>query len=325
VNEEEGAVVLVYIGKRLVSSIVPFLAVIVGVFFLARIGGSPASLFLPLSATPEQRRSFDSAYGLNQPILVQLWKYLVNVLHLRFGTSLATGEPAAAMVLRAFPITLELAAVTMLVAIVGAVLVGSWAAFRPNGVMDRVSSALSMTGASMPMFWFALMGIWLFAIELRVLPTSGLGENWQQWVLPVATLVLRPFGVLTQIVRGEMISALRSPYIKLARSKGAGNFRVALHHALRNAAAPALTVAGDLAVGLINGAVVVETIFGWPGIGNLLISSALNRDYPVLQAAVLVIASAIFALNIAIDMCYWLLDPRVRQTRSRRLRRNAYA
>jgi peptide/nickel transport system permease protein len=132
-------------------------------------------------------------------------------------------------------------------------------------------------------------------------------------VLPVATLLIRPFGVLVQVVRGAMVSALSAPYVKVARAKGASEPRVVFGHALRNAAAPALTVAGDLAVGLVNGAVVVETIFGWPGIGKLMIDSVLQRDFAVLQAAVLLTALAIFALNILVDLCHGLLDPRVRQ------------
>jgi peptide/nickel transport system permease protein len=145
------------------------------------------------------------------------------------------------------------------------------------------------------------------------LPTSGTDAGVLSWILPIATLMIRPLGVLTQVVRGAMVSALSAPYVRLARSKGASDFRVVTHHALRNAAAPALTVAGDLAVGLINGAVVVEAIFGWPGIGKLMIDAILQRDFAVLQAAVLLTAVSIFVLNIAIDACYALLDARVRE------------
>jgi peptide/nickel transport system permease protein len=189
--------------------------------------------------------------------------------------------------------------------------VGCWAALKPNGVADRISSFVSMAAASIPDFWLAIVGIWIFAITLGWLPTSGVSGS-EAWVLPIATLLLRPFGVLVQIVRGAMVSALSEPYIKLARSKGAGDVRIVTHHALRNAAAPALTVAGDLTVGLVNGAVVVETIFGWPGIGKLMIDSILQRDFAVLQAAVLLTAVAIFVLNILIDLGYALLDARVR-------------
>ncbi|AUZ86242.1 ABC transporter permease [Arthrobacter sp. TmT3-37] len=304
---------LVYLRKRIISSLLPLVVVVVGVFALARLTGNPASLYLPLNATDQMRADFTARQGLDQPLLVQMADYFGGVLRLDFGESLRTGEPAAAMALRAFPATLQLAATTMVIAIVAAVLVGCWAALKPNGIADRISSFVSMAAASIPDFWLAIVGIWIFAITLGWLPTSGVSGG-EAWILPIATLMLRPFGVLVQIVRGAMVSALSEPYIKLARSKGASDARVVSHHALRNAAAPALTVAGDLTVGLVNGAVVVETIFGWPGIGKLMIDSILQRDFAVLQAAVLITAIAIFVLNILIDLGYALLDARVRPT-----------
>jgi peptide/nickel transport system permease protein len=302
---------LAYLRKRILSSALPLVAVIVGVFALARLTGNPANLYLPLNATDQMRADFTARHGLDQPLLTQMADYFGGVLRMDFGESLRTGESAAAMALRAFPATLQLAATTMVLAIVLAVIVGCWAALKPNGIADRISSFVSMAAASIPDFWLAIVGIWIFAITLGWLPTSGVGGA-SAWVLPIATLLLRPFGVLVQIVRGAMVSALSEPYIKLARSKGAGDVRVVTHHALRNAAAPALTVAGDLTVGLVNGAVVVETIFGWPGIGKLMIDSILQRDFAVLQAAVLLTAIAIFVLNILIDLGYALLDARVR-------------
>jgi peptide/nickel transport system permease protein len=307
---------LIYLRKRIISSALPLVVVIVGVFALARMTGNPASLYLPLNATQQMRDDFTSRNGLDQPLLVQMADYFGGVLRLDFGQSLRTGQDAAAMALRAFPATLQLAATTMVLAIGLALVVGCWAALKPNGVADRVSSFVSMAAASIPDFWLAIVGIWVFAITLGWLPTSGV-SGAGAWVLPIATLLLRPFGVLVQIVRGSMVSALSEPYIKLARSRGAGELRVVTHHALRNAAAPALTVAGDLTVGLVNGAVVVETIFGWPGIGKLMIDSILQRDFAVLQAAVLLTAVAIFALNILIDMGYALLDARVRPVTAR--------
>ncbi|SEG92047.1 peptide/nickel transport system permease protein [Nonomuraea solani] len=303
---------LTFLRRRIVSSAIPLVVVILGVFYLARLTGDPANLYLPLSATPEMRAEFAARHGFDQPLLVQFGDYLSQVIQLNFGESLRTAEPAADAVLRAFPATLQLAGATMILAILGAIVVGSWAAYRPNSVADRVASFTSTTAASMPDFWFAIMGVLVFAVALGWLPTSGT-EGAAAWVLPVVTLLIRPFGVLVQVVRGAMVTALSAPYIKVARSKGAGELRVVFGHALRNAAPPALTVAGDLAVGLVNGAVVVETIFGWPGIGKLMITSILQRDFAVLQAAVLVTAITIFALNIIIDACYALLDSRVRQ------------
>lgn len=303
---------LTYLRRRITSSALPLLVVVLGVFCLARLTGDPANLYLPLSATPEMRADFSARQGFDDPLIVQFGRYLTDLARFDFGESLRTAQPAIEAVLRAFPATLQLAAVTMALAVVGAVVVGSLAAYRPNSIADRIASLTSMTAASVPDFWFAIMGVLVFAVTLGWLPTSG-STGAAAWVLPIATLLIRPFGVLVQVVRGAMVAALSAPYVKVARSKGASEKRVIFGHALRNAAAPGLTVAGDLTVGLVNGAVVVETIFGWPGIGKLMIDSILERDFAVLQAAVLVTALTIFALNILIDLGYALLDSRVRQ------------
>jgi peptide/nickel transport system permease protein len=304
---------LTFVRRRVVSSAVPLVVVILGVFCLARLTGDPAKLYLPLSATPQMREDFLARNGFDRPLWEQLLDYLGGVFTLDFGESLRTGQDAAGMALRAFPATLQLAGTTMLLAIIGAVIIGSWAAYKPNSLADRLSGLLSMTAASMPDFWFAIMGVLVFAVTLGWLPTSGVVGGPEVWVLPLLTLLIRPFGVLVQVVRGAMVSALSAPYVKVARSKGASEPRVVFGHALRNAAPPVLTVAGDLTVGLEDGAVVVETIFGWPGIGKLMIDSILQRDFAVLQAAVLVTAVTIFALNILIDLVHALLDARVRQ------------
>ncbi|MFI5716937.1 ABC transporter permease [Nocardia sp. NPDC051750] len=301
-----------FLRSRVFTSLVPLLVVLFGVFLLARLTGNPTDLYLPESATPAQRAEFAAQNGLDQPVWNQMIDYLAGVVHLDFGESLRTGESAAAMALRAFPATLQLAFVTMLLAVIGAIVIGCWAAYRPNSIADRASSLLSMTAASIPDFWFAITGVWIFAVVLGVLPTSGTSSGLS-WILPIVTLLIRPLGVLTQVVRGAMVSALSAPYVRLARSKGAGDLRVVTHHALRNASGSALTVAGDLTVGLINGAVVVEVIFGWPGIGKLMIDAILQRDFAVLQAAVLLTAISIFVLNIAVDACHALLDARVRE------------
>lgn len=301
-----------FLGRRLVTSAIPLVIVVVGVFALSRLTGDPALLYLPESASEEQREAYREAQGFNDPILVQLWNYVQGVVQLDFGTSLRTGRDGLTMALEAYPATLGLAFWALLLSGLIAVTLGSWAAFRPNSIADRISSFLSMTAASIPDFWFAITGILLFAVTLGWLPTSGNPNAWA-WILPVATLMLRPVGVLTQVVRGSMINSLAAPYVKVAKSKGATRKRLATHHTLRNAATPSLSVGGDLAVNMINGAVVVETVFGWPGIGKLLIDSVLQRDFPTLQAAVILTAIAIFALNIVIDILYAMLDPRVRE------------
>jgi len=302
------------IARRAATSIVPFLCVVIGVFALSRMTGNPASLYLPLTATPAMRRSFSASHGFNQPVWEQFFHYVEKVVHGNFGTSLWTGRPAMSMVMDAFPNTLILAGITMVIAVIVSVTLGSWAAYRPNSVLDKAVSTLAVIAASVPDFWFALMSILVFAVTLQWLPTSGMAGP-VSFVLPVLALLINPVGVLSQVTRGEMVTALAAPYVKVARSKGAGEGRIVLRHVLRNALAPTVTVAGTMAVYLINGAVVVETVFGWPGIGNLTINAIEQRDFATIEAAVFVIALAIFILNVLIDVLYAAMDPRVRPTK----------
>jgi peptide/nickel transport system permease protein len=299
------------IGRRAATSIVPFLFVVIGVFALSRMTGNPASLYLPLTATPEMRANYSALHGFDQPIWRQFLDYVQDVARGDFGTSLWTGRPAMSMVLDAFPNTLMLATMAILIALVISVALGSWAAYRPNSVADKTVSTLSVVASSVPDFWFALMSILLFAVTLNWLPTSGM-DGAATFVLPILTLLINPIGVLSQVTRGEMVTALSAPYVKVARSKGAREGRIVIRHVLRNALAPTVTVAGTMAVYLINGAVVVETVFGWPGVGNLTINALLQRDFATIQAAVFLIAIAIFVLNILIDVLYAAMDPRVR-------------
>ena len=172
---------------------------------------------------------------------------------------------------------------------------------------------ISLAGASAPDFWVAITGILVFAVTLGWLPTSGTGTPWH-WIMPIAVLLIRPFGLLVQVVRGAMISALSSAYVKTARAKGVRERSVIFVHALRNATLPVITVAGDQAAGIVNGAVIVETVFGFPGVGKLMIDAITQRDFAIIQAAILVTAIAIFVMNILIDLAYAVLDPRIRHS-----------
>ena len=300
-----------YLGRRASHSVISILGLLILVFFLVRLTGDPSALYLPLDSTPEARAAFAKLNGLDQPVYIQFWHYLSDLARLDFGESMRQHRSAMAVALQAFPQTLKLAFVAMLLSVSLAILVGSLAAARPRGVFDRLASVASLAGASAPDFWVAIVAILVFAVGLDVLPTSGTG-GWQYWVMPIFVLMLRPFGLLVQVVRGTMLSSLASPYIKTARAKGLGRHAIVFGHALRNSLLPVITVAGDLATGLINGAVVVESIFGWPGIGKLMIDSIIQRDFAVVQSTILVTATAIFILNIVIDVLYAVLDPRVR-------------
>jgi peptide/nickel transport system permease protein len=235
----------------------------------------------------------------------------MDLARLDFGESIRRGEPAIDAVLRGFQWTLWLAVVTMSLVTVSAVIVGSLAAFRVGGVFDRMATFFSLIGASAPDFWIAIVAIVVFSVNLGWLPTSGTGTVWH-WVLPVSVLFIRPFGLIVQVVRGSMISTLNAPYIKTARAKGVRDRPIIFVHALRNALLPVITVIGDQAAGILNGAVIVETIFGFPGVGKLMIDSILQRDFAVILAAIIVTAFAIFVMNILIDIAYAILDPRIR-------------
>lgn len=302
-----------YILKRSLYSLVSVLGLLVLVFFLARLTGDPSALFLPVNADEEARAAFAEQHGFDDPIYVQFGHYLWDLVHLDFGMSLRQQRSAMEAALEAFPTTLKLAATAMSIAVVLAIVVGSIAAYRPGSIFDRTSSIASLCGASAPDFWIAIIGILLFAVMFRWLPTSGTG-GFEYWIMPITVLALRPFGLLVQVVRGTMIGALNSPYVKTARAKGVSVRSIVFVHALRNSMLPVITVAGDLTTSLINGAVIVETIFGWPGIGRLMIDGIVTRDFAIVQSTILVTASAILILNIVIDVLYAVLDPRIRHT-----------
>ena len=300
-----------YLTRRSLHSLLSLGGLIVLVFFLARLTGDPTNLYLPLDASLEARAEFAEKHGFNDPLIEQFGRFLGDLARFDFGESIRKARPALEVVLEAFPTTLRLAGFTMVIAVTLAVVVGALAAYRPGGAFDRTASVISLAGASAPDFWVAITGILLFAVTLGWLPTSGTGTPWH-WVMPLAVLLIRPFGLLVQVVRGAMIGALSSPYVKTARAKGVKERTIIFVHTLRNAMVPVVTVAGDQAAGIINGAVIVETVFGFPGVGKLMIDSIVQRDFAIIQASIAVTALAILVMNILIDVAYAVLDPRIR-------------
>lgn len=292
-------------------SALALLGLLIAVFFLARLTGDPTDLYLPVDASLEDRMDFAHRHGYDRPAAEQFINFAREVMDGNLGVSLRKQRPAMDVVLEAYPVTLKLAGVTLLIGISLAIVVGALAAYRPGGLFDRMGSTFALIGASAPDFWIAITAILFFSVYLRWLPTSGMG-GFLFWIMPVTVLALRPFGLLTQVVRGAMLDALASAYVKTARAKGVSESKVIFVHALRNACLAVVTVAGTLAVGLINGAVIVETVFGWPGIGKLMIDAVTQRDFPVVQASIMVTAVAIFLMNVLIDLLYVALDPRIR-------------
>lgn len=302
---------LAYFVRRTIFAALALAALMTSAFILVRLTGDPVNLYLPVDASDAAREAMRVRLGLDQSLLAQFLDWAGDMLRLDFGMSLWHNRPAMDVVLEALPNTLALGAIALTLAFLAAIVAGSIAAVNAGGWIDRGINVLSQAAASVPDFWLGLMGVLLFAVTFRLLPTSGFGGP-VYWVLPIACLFARPFGTLVQIVRGSMIEALNATFVRTARAKGARSKRVIFVHALRNALLPAVTVTGDLAAQFAGGGGVVEVVFGFPGIGKLLINGILKRDFAIVQASIFAVAVVIFIINILVDMLYASIDPRVR-------------
>ena len=287
------------------------LGLIVVVFFMTHLVGDPVDLMLRPEATEEQRQALRERLGLNDPILVQFGRFVSGAVRGDFGESIWQRVPALPIVLDRLPATLYLTSATLLLAVPLSIVLGIISAIRPGAIVDRVVTVVSLGGVSTADFWLGLMLILFFAVRLGWLPTSGYG-GFQFVILPAVALAFRPLGRISQVVRSAMLDQFSQPYVITARAKGLTERVVVYLHTLKNAAIPVATMVGDEAASLLNGAVVIETVFGWPGVGILLIQAIERRDLPLIEASVIVIAVMIVTVNLVIDLTYSFLDPRVR-------------
>jgi peptide/nickel transport system permease protein len=300
-----------YLIRRLVHSIFVLIGVSVLVFFVSRLIGDPARLMLPLEASEAQIQDLRVRLGFDQPLHVQFGRFMLDVARGDFGMSIWQGVPAMSLVLSRFPATLYLAFAVVAFSLAVGLPIGIVSAVRPRSLLDRVTTVLSITGVSMPTFWLALMLIIVFAVQLRWFKTSGYG-GLEFLVLPVLALSTVHIGRIAQVVRSCMLDELSKAYVTTARSKGLTEQAAVVRHALRNAAIPVITLTADEVAGLINGAVVIEVVFGWPGIGLLALDAIERRDVPDIQADVLLVASADVLMNLVVDLTYAYADPRIR-------------
>ena len=310
-DRKEAAAIARYLIRRLVHSIFILLGLVVAVFFVTHLLGDPARLMLRPEATPEQVEALRQDLGLDDPILVQFGRYMGDLARGDFGNSLWQRVPALPIVLDRLPATLYLAGITLAVAVPLAILLGIVSAIRPRSIADRVVTVASLAGVSTADFWLGLMLILVFAVQLGWLPTSGYG-GLSFVALPAAALAIRPMGRISQVVRSAMLDEMHRGYVTTARAKGLRERVVVFSHTLKNASIPIVTLTGDEAASLLNGAVVVETLFGWPGIGILLIQAIERRDLPLIEATAIVIAIMVVGLNLLVDLTYTIIDPRVR-------------
>lgn len=288
------------------------LAVSVIVFLLARLTGNPLDVLAPVDMSREDQAALSAKWGLDGPLYEQYLTFLQNAMRGDFGPSFKfPDETAGSVIMERLPRSIELGAVGLVLTVVIGVPLGILSAVKRGSWLDRVAKSLALFGQSVPEFWLAIMLIWVFAVTLGWLPTSG-RSDWTSYLMP--SLVMSLFGIaaLLRLFRSSMLETLGSEYVKLARLKGLSKTRVIWKHALKPGAAAPLTFFGSVVVRMLTGATVVEIVFSWPGAGLLAYEAANARDFPVVQALALFTAAVIVVMNLVVDLLYALLDPRVR-------------
>jgi len=281
------------------------------VFFLVHVTGDPVALMLPETATDEDRAVLSKALGLDQPLYVQFGVFLGNVLQGDFGTSFHYGQSALPLVLERLPASFELALAAMVVAIILAVPLGIISAIKRNTFLDLFISGISVLGKAMPNFWTGIMLILLLSVTLGIFPVSGRG-GIEHLVLPAITLGTGIMAQMTRLIRSSMLEILNQEYIRTARSKGLLETIVICKHAFRNGLIPVVTIMSLQFTTLIGGTLITETVFSWPGLGQLLVTAVNTHDMAIVQAAVFIIAIIVILSNLLTDLIYRILDPRIK-------------
>lgn len=301
-----------YLIKRLLSAVFVLLGITTLVFLLIHlVPGDPVEVMLGESARPADREALRQALGLDLPVLHQWWQYLQGIAQFDLGQSLHSKQAVAELLLERIPTTAILGLASLLIAIVMALPLGILAAVYKDSIWDRLAMVTAMLGVSIPNFVMGPVLILIFALWLGWFPVSG-KEGFVSLILPAFTLGTALAAILSRMVRASMLEVLQEDYIRAARARGINEFRVLTLHALRNAALPVITILGMQLGALLAGAVITETIFSWPGIGQLMIESIQKRDYPVVQACVLLISFTYVLVNLLTDLTYTALDPRVK-------------
>jgi len=301
-----------FLARRLLLTIPVLLGVATLVFSLIHlIPGDPAQAMLGEAAPQADVVELRHRLGLDRPLIEQYGMFLTGLVKGDLGTSLRTGQPVTDQIVERMPATFELAAAAMIVAIAFAMPLGIVAAVRRGTVADHAAMTISLAGVSVPNFWLGPMLAIIFAVELGWLPVSGRG-TWAHLVLPAISLGAALAAILARMTRATMLEELREQYVQAARARGVSKSRAVLRHAFRNSLIPVVTLLGLQFGAVLTGAVITETIFAWPGIGRLLIQSIGFRDYPLVQGCILLIALTYVGVNLATDMVYGVLDPRIR-------------
>lgn len=296
--------------KRLIQSIPTLLGMTLIAFVLLNWSGDPTYVLMPEEATEEQREAFREEHGLNDPLPIQYAHFVFNTLRGDLGESITTYEPALDMVLDRLPATLQLAGSAFVLALITAVPMGVIAAYKRGSIVDRLLMGLVLLGQSVPTFWLGMLLIMFFSVRLEILPVSGRG-GLQHLILPSIALAVWLLALLGRITRSEMLEVLNQDFVRTARAKGLREIFV-IGHAFRNVLISLITTIGIQVSGLLGGALMVEIVFAWPGIGTLIYQSILRRDQPVVLATLLLVAMGTILVNLLADVLYSVVDPRVR-------------
>lgn len=306
-----------YLVRRLLQMIPVVFGVSLIVFFIIRLKGDPVLQLVPEYYTEAQIQEVRRAYGLDKPVFVQYIEFLGRAIRGDFGRSFQNRQPAWDLVMAALPRTVQLTAAALIIGIVVSVPLGIIAAIRRNSPIDLLVTFLAMVGRTLPSFWLGLMLILLFAVQLRWLPVSGTGDLTGEspiryLILPSITLATGLIATLTPLVRSSMLEVIREDYITTARAKGARERTVIFRHALRNALVPVVTMIGLNVAWLLGGAVIVEQVFAWPGMGRLMVQAIFARDNSIVQAGLFVTSLIVLFSTLLVDILYTWLDPRIR-------------
>jgi peptide/nickel transport system permease protein len=301
-----------FVARRIGQAAIALIGVLIVAFFLLRVlPGDPAALMLSEFGTPQQVEALRESMGLNEPLVVQFFTFLGQAVTGDFGESLARHRSALTVVLEYLPATLQLATTALILTVVVAVPLGTIAALRKGTWVDGVVSVLGVLGQSMPTFWIGIMLIVFIAARTGWVPTSGYGE-FRHLILPTITLAFVQIALISRLTRSSLLDVVSQDYLRTARSKGISENRVIFTHGLRNAILPVVTMLGLQLGALLGGAVVTEAVFGWPGIGSLLLSAIGSRDYPVVQVIIILSAVIFILVNLVLDLLYGALDPRIK-------------
>jgi len=304
-----------YLLSRLLRAALTIVAVVTFAFVVLRLSGDPALLIMSVDAPPEAIDAFRAAWGLDRPLWEQYLRYFLQVAQGNLGQSMRDGRPALTVVLERVPETLALTLPAFATKLLIGIPAGVYAALNRNRLADRLTMVLSVAGFTVPSFVLALLLVLIFAVNLGWLPSGG-AESWRHAILPVITLGLSGAAILARFTRSAMLEVLGQPYIRAASAKGLPWRRVITDHALPNAAIPTVTIIGFMVGSLVAGAVVVESVFSWPGVGRLLVVAVANRDLAIVQTILLLVAFTMVCANLVVDMLYGWIDPRLRTART---------